>query len=618
MDGEVSTGEITRLPEHVANQIAAGEVVQRPASVVKELLENAIDAGATIISLDVVDAGKQRICVTDNGRGMGAEDAQLCFERHATSKISAVEDLLSLVTKGFRGEALSSIASVAQVTLKTRREGDPLGLEVQADGGVVAPPQACIAEVGSRMEVRNLFFNVPARRNFLKSDGVELRHIIDEFHRLALPHPEISFVMRHGGKDLFNLPASGLRQRVVHIFGPRYDPRLVPVEESTDVVKLSGFVGKPEHAKRTRGEQFLFVNGRFIKHPAFHGAILRAMEGLLLPGQFPFYVLLLEVDPARIDVNIHPTKVEANFTEQREIVAILQAAVKRGLGRFQVAPALDFNQETAFSLTMPEPGSVISEPQIKVDTSYNPFKVDRSPYGKQQTKSHAALRPDRIAAAQHFFDPAPGPFDSAALTSGTVTDPILGSPRPMFQLLDGWIVTTTRAGLLMVDPHRAHARILFDSYTDLAAEQSPAVSQQLLFPVTLECSSAHAGIVLEHLEMFRGYGFDLDHLGGSDFVVRGVPAEAMTFGNSPDPQHLIDGMLAEIDEVGSVDEVAMRSRAAAGLAKSTAISNGKSLTDVEMRDLIDRLFACSEPGRDPWGRPTIATFDRDVIAARFS
>jgi DNA mismatch repair protein MutL len=607
MDGQVSSAEIARLPEHVANQIAAGEVVQRPASVAKELLENAIDAGATEISLDVVDAGRTRICVSDNGRGMGPEDAEFCFERHATSKISSADDLLSLVTKGFRGEALSSIASVAQVTLKTRRPSDELAVEINVDGGVVSSPRACTAEPGSRMEVRNLFYNVPARRNFLKSDAVEMRHLIDEFHRVALPHPEISFVMRHGGKALFNLPAGALRQRVVHIFGPRYDQRLVPIDESTDVVGLSGFVGKPEHAKRTRGEQFLFVNGRFIKHPAFHSAIMRAMDGLLLPGQFPFYVLFLEVNPARIDVNIHPTKVEANFTEQREIVAILGAAVKRGLGRFQVAPALDFDQETAFTLTTPAPGSIISEPQIKVDANFNPFTVERRPAGHAANaastgspRSHDALRPDRIAATQNFFEPV--------LASFAESPPA----RPMFQLFDGWIVTTTKAGLVMIDQHRAHARILFDTYT-----ASAAVSQQLLFPASLECPAAQAGIVLENLDMFRSYGFDLDHLGGADFVVRGIPQDALAYGNSPEPQQLIDDMLAEIDEFGSLDEEAMRSRAAAGLAKSAAIKKGKSLTAVEMRDLIDRLFACEEPGRDPWGRPTIVTFDRDMIAARF-
>ncbi len=375
--GTMTDTRIQRLPEHVANQIAAGEVVQRPASVVKELMENALDAGASRIVVELKDAGRNRIVVEDDGMGMGQEDAALCFERHATSKLRSADDLLALATMGFRGEALASIASIARVELLTRRAEDEMGVRMVVEGGEHQPVEPTPCAVGTRMVVKHLFFNVPARRNFLKSDPVELRHAIDEFQRIALAHPECAFRLSHNGGELFSLPVGTLRQRLVRVFGAKYDERLVPVEERTDVVSLTGFVGKPEFARRTRGEQFLFVNGRFIKHPPFHGAVMRAMEGLLTPGQFPLYALFLEVDAARVDVNIHPTKVEAKFQEQRPIVAILKAAVKRGLGRFHVAPSLDFDAETAFDIAPPKPGQEVEEPKIQLNPDYNPFHSDQ-------------------------------------------------------------------------------------------------------------------------------------------------------------------------------------------------------------------------------------------------
>lgn len=634
---------IEQLPDHVANQIAAGEVVQRPASVVKELMENALDAGATKVVVDLKDAGRNRIAVSDDGSGMGAVDAEACFGRHATSKLRSADDLLSLATMGFRGEALSSVASIARVELRTRREGDPTGTEVVMEGGEHLGTEPVTCEPGTRMTVKRLFYNVPARRNFLKSDQVELRHCIDEFQRLALAHPELSFVLRHNGSELFELPAGALRHRIVRIFGGRYDERLVPVEEQTDVVGLRGFVGKPEFARRTRGEQFLFVNGRFIRHGAFHGAVMRAMEGLLTPGQFPLYVLFLQVDPSRVDVNIHPTKVEAKFQEDRAIVAILHAAVKRALGRFHVAPSLDFDTETAFDIAPPKPGQEVEEPRIQLNPDYNPF-LEYGPSGKSGDGGQSrpwsggqgsgvrggAMAPgrDRIAATRRFFESGdraveeegsdkarmvfsevPGQQIEAGPSTGTGFD----EQRPLFQLYGGWIVTATRSGLVLVDQHRAHTRILYERFSGMAQQLMGGHAQQLLFPEILEVGQADAALLEDAMPALSRLGFNLEPMGGGKVKVLGLPSEAA----DGDPQMLVDAVLQELRDAGAVDAEMRASRAMAGVARGAAVPSGRTLTRTEMLDVVDGLFACQEPDRDPWGRPTIATFDREAVASRF-
>jgi len=646
---------IAQLPEHVANQIAAGEVVQRPASVVKELMENALDAGAHRIVVELKDAGRNLIAVSDDGSGMGPEDAAACFGRHATSKLRSTDDLLALSTMGFRGEALASIASIARVELKTRRSEDELGIEVVMEGGDrhSATPVAC--EVGTRMTVKRLFYNVPARRNFLKSDQVELRHCIDEFQRVALAHADMSFVLRHNGGELFDLPAGSLRQRIVRIFGGKYDERLVPVEERTDVVALQGFVGKPEFARRTRGEQFLFVNGRFIRHGAFHGAVMRAMEGLLSPGQFPLYVLFLEVDPSRVDVNIHPTKVEAKFQEDRAIVAILHAAVKRGLGRFHVAPSLDFDAENAFDIAPPKPGQEVEEPKIQLDPGYNPFnpsgagKADTGGSGGGSTSAAtgpSALRGfggqdrdrARIAATHRFFESGadsqsdqaanPAAVDRSDSASRLVfsevgavhTEPLptMGSgfdeQRPLFQLFGGWIVTATRSGMVLVDQHRAHTRILYERFAGMAQQTLTGHAQQLLFPAELEVGAADVALLQDARSALSGLGFNIEMTDDAGVVrVVGLPSDAA----EGDPAALVDAVLEELRDAGEIDEDLRASRAMAGVARGAAVPAGRTLTRAEMRDVVDGLFACQEPDRDPWGRPTIATFDREAVASWF-
>ena len=648
---------IVQLPEHVANQIAAGEVVQRPASVVKELMENALDAGAQRIVVELKDAGRNRISVSDDGSGMGEGDAEACFGRHATSKLRSTDDLLSLATMGFRGEALASIASIARVELRTRREEEDMGVEVVMEGGERLSTEPVACEVGTRMTVKRLFYNVPARRNFLKSDPVELRHCIDEFQRVALAHADLSFVLRHNGSELFDLPAGSLRQRIVRIFGGKYDERLVPVEERTDVVGLQGFVGKPEFARRTRGEQFLFVNGRFIRHGAFHGAVMRAMEGLLTPGQFPLYVLFLEVDPSRVDVNIHPTKVEAKFQEDRAIVAILQAAVKRALGRFHVAPSLDFDTETAFDIAPPKPGQEVEEPRIQLDPDYNPFQTDgsggnaggqlsRTSGGTSSSSggafsgrfgSHQDRDRSRIEATRRFFEggPVSEPTPSEAQgrnsdevsarlvfseAAGSAPEPLptmgqgFDEQRPLFQLFGGWIVTATRSGLVLVDQHRAHTRILYERFAGMAQQLQSGHAQQLLFPAELEVGAADRALLEDAMPALAALGFNMeagDEVGVMKIL--GLPSDAA----EGDPASLVDAVLEELREAGEVDAELRASRAMAGVARGAAIPSGRTLTRTEMLDIVDGLFACQEPDRDPWGRPTIATFDREAVASRF-
>ena len=396
------TDIIQLLPDHVANQIAAGEVVQRPASVVKELLENAIDAGADDIKLIIKDAGKTLVQVIDNGKGMSVTDARLSFERHATSKIKSAEDLFQLNTKGFRGEALASIVAIAHVELKTKRPDDELGTAIEIEGSVVKSQEVTVTPTGTSVAVKNLFFNIPARRNFLKSDTVELRHITDEFHRVALAHPSIAFAFYHNGSELFNVPNENYRQRVVHIFGNKTNERLVPVEEDTEVLKISGFVGKPEYSKKTRSEQFFFVNQRFIKSPYLNHAISAAFEGLLKDGYHASYFLNLTVDPKTIDINIHPTKTEIKFDDEHTLYAILRSAVKHSLGQFNIAPVLDFEQQSSFDTPYSYKDKAGKAPTIEVDRSFNPFADEGSNSGNTSSKSSSTRTTFKSAPAANW------------------------------------------------------------------------------------------------------------------------------------------------------------------------------------------------------------------------
>ena len=494
-------GNIVQLSERVSNHIAAGEVVGRPASVVKELMENAVDAGAKEIAVVVVDAGRTLIQVVDNGKGMSADDAELCFKRHATSKISSADDLLALVTKGFRGEALASISAVAQVELKTRESLAEMGTRVVINGSDKGEIEEVACPEGTQFAVKNLFFNVPARRNFLKSDQIEIRHIIDEFQRVAMAHPDLSFRLQSNGSDLFSFKPGTLRQRVVAIFGSKYDERLVPLDETTDVVKIKGFVGKPSFSRKTRGEQFLFVNGRFIKHLLMHKAIMKAYEGVLMPGHFPLYTVFLEVDPQRIDVNIHPTKVEAKFEEDQAIFAILRSTIKRGLGKHNVAPSLDFDTELSISIAPLPSNKIIEEPQVRINPNYNPFKSSGGGGSVKPLGFDAGAF--EKASLEEFFD-----VETSETTEEIEAVESIEAPK-FFQFQNRFIVTQGE-NLIFIDARRAHQRILYEKYLNDVKGEAGELSQKLLFPEPVDLVEADTILLLGASEVLSKYGLVLE------------------------------------------------------------------------------------------------------------
>lgn len=610
---------IQLLPDHVANQIAAGEVIQRPASVVKELMENAVDAGADHIHLIVKDSGRALIQIIDNGCGMSPADARLAFERHATSKISAAEDLFRVRTKGFRGEALASIASVAQVELKTRQSDADLGTQVIIEGSDVKEVTPCQTAPGTSFAVKNLFFNVPARRQFLKSDQVEFKHILDEFQRVALAHPDIAFVMHHNATEVYHLVKGNFRQRIVGLFGQKFDERLVPVEEDTDVVRIGGFVGKPEFAKKGRGDQYFFVNGRFIKHPYLHHAVSGAFEGLLPEGKNPVYFINLEIDPSRIDVNIHPTKTEVKFREERAIYSILKSTVRRGLGKFQVAPTLDFEQESSFNIAPFDKNRPVIHPDVNVNTGYNPFATEAKPSsglagrmsggdrlpprGSEHWRDYyEALKPDG-ASVEKEENALKTEDDSEVDTTGA----------PIFQMGQAFIVTSIRSGMLCVDQQRAHERILFEQF--LQRQEQLTGGQTLLFPETRTLSAADHNLLVNALDALQSMGFDVENLGGRDVVIHALPAELA----DRDPSELLDSVLLALQnsELAEDAEGQLKQKVAIGLAKSGAIKRGKVLSETEMRDLVDRLFSCEVPAYSPTGKAAIVTFTPEELAVKF-
>jgi DNA mismatch repair protein MutL len=604
------SNRIERLPEHVANQIAAGEVIQRPAAAVKELIENAVDAGASRIEVRVKDAGRTLIQVIDNGEGMSESDAKICFERHATSKVRTADDLFQIATKGFRGEALASIAAIAQVELKTRRVDDEFGTKLVVEGSKQHAPEPCSTGVGTQFAVRNLFFNVPARRNFLKSDAVEMRHVVDEFQRIALAHEGIHFLLVHNDSELFNLRPASRRQRVVGVFGSKYDERLVPIEESTDVVAVEGFVGKPEFARRTRGEQFLFVNNRFIKHPSLHRAIVEAFEGLLSPSAHPLYVLFLTIDTHRVDVNIHPTKVEVKFEEDRAIQSLLRPAVRRGLGRFQVAPTLDFDQESSLNIAELVPGTEVVQPQVQINPNYNPFDAPEPRTKFPASNAWAGSRPasGMVDAWRDLYDELNPPAAPAPVQEGLETT---DAARALFFFRNRFIVTSIRSALLLIDARRAHQRVLYESLVEqLESVAAPAASSQtLLFPEVVALPTADSMQLLESSSWLQKLGLQLEP-DDAGVRVTGMPVEG-----EASSRDLIDAVLME--EAEEIDGISREERVAAAWAKRLAYRQGKNLGREEMEDLVDRLFACSTPALDPFGRPVIITFEDAEILERF-
>lgn len=601
---------ISLLPDHVANQIAAGEVVQRPASVVKELLENAIDAGATQIKLIVKDAGKSLIQVIDNGQGMSPFDARLCFERHATSKIKNADDLFNILTKGFRGEALASIAAVAQVELKTRQKDDAVAQRIEVDGGKFVQQSECQAPVGTSFSIKNLFFNIPARRNFLKEDSTELRHIIEEFERVALPHYNIHFILYSNNNELFNLPAAGLIQRIMGLFSHNLNQKLVPIEQNTDVVKISGYVGKPETAKKKRGEQYFFVNNRFIKSPYLNHAVYEAYRELIASDAHPAYYIFLEVDPKTIDVNIHPTKTEIKFIDDKTIYALLHSSVKRALGKANVGPSLDFEAEMSFNLDAPTHNKTITQPTVSYNPDYNPFKTKAYSGGTESQSSNNKKNweslydgfknsPEETPAQTTFSS------ETAELNNETIS-------YKAFQLAGKYIVTSFGQNAVLIDQQRAHERILYEHFLNIK-EQNPNSVQQMLFPIHMELSNNDFALIQGLKSEFNVLGFDLEPFGKNNIVINGTPAEL----GELNAQQMIEGIL-ESYKLNLLDKkIDMHDNLCRALAKNTCIKYGKSLDDTEMQTIISHLLNCNEPLYSPNGKPVMMEVEKEEIEKFF-
>lgn len=605
---------IQLLPDHVANQIAAGEVVQRPASVVKELLENAIDAGATTIKLLVKNAGKTLIQVIDDGKGMSVTDARLSFERHATSKIKVADDLFNLHTKGFRGEALASIAAIAHVEMKTKQASDELGTLLAIEGSTITSQEAVATPNGSSVAVKNLFFNIPARRNFLKSDTVELRHIIDEFHRVVLAHPSISFSMYHNGSDLFNLLKGNFRQRIVSTFGGKTNEKLVPVEETTEVLTLSGFVGKPEYSKKSRGEQFFFVNNRFIKSPYLNHAISSAFEGLLQPGKKPSYFLNLEVDPKCIDINIHPTKTEIKFDDEQTIYAILRAAVKHSLGQFSIAPILDFDRDKNLDTPYRFAGEQPTLPKVEVDRSFNPFSNSNpspSTYSKPATTAWESLYVG-LESKSNSDSLSQDNFESDEVTSSIFDDASEKRVQKTFQLHNKYIINTIKSGMLVIDQNRAHERILYEEF--LKTTVNEAVSQQLLFPLQLKFSATDYTILKDLKQNLESTGFVFSTFTAQSIELTGLPVGVKESEVHIVFEQLIHDIEHEVPDVNfSVSDLLSKS-----LAKSLAIKNGKKLEREEQEFIVNTLFSCKEPSISPANKTVFTTLKVEELDKKFN
>jgi|TARA_R100000479_G_scaffold51000_3_gene24206 DNA mismatch repair protein MutL len=614
------TDIIQLLPDHVANQIAAGEVVQRPASVVKELLENAIDAQATSIKLVVKDAGKTLIQVIDNGIGMSTTDARLSFERHATSKIKSADDLFNLHTKGFRGEALASIAAIAHVELKTKTEAAEIGTKITIEGSEVTEQEPEVVTKGTTISVKNLFYNIPARRNFLKSNNVETRHIIDEFHRVALAHPQIEFLMLHNGSDVFNLPSSNERQRIVNIFGNKMNEKLVPVSEETEMLKINGFVIKPEYAKKSRGEQFFFVNNRFIKSSYLHHAVNTAFEGLLKDGANPGYFLFLEVDTKSIDINIHPTKTEIKFDDEHAIYAMLRATIKHSLGQFSIAPVLDFEKDTGFDTPYEYSKKSPVAPTIDVDRDFNPFRGEPKqknitfPF-KREKKTSASW--ESLYTGLHDETATVDKNESIEFESEEVSGSLFETDqeenlRVTFQLQNKYIISPIKSGMLVVHQHLAHQRILYEELLKNITVQE-AVSQQLLFPLQLNFSNPDLVFLEDLKEQLEHTGFVFSEIKNGSVEISGIPVSIAESQVENVLTQLVKDIKEEVPDAGfSQNDLLAKS-----MAKNMAVKTGTPLKQEAQLHLVHQLFACKEPSVSPSNRPVLVTLDANDFDKKF-
>lgn len=592
------------LPNSVANQIAAGEVIQRPASAVKEMLENAIDSGADKIELVIKDAGKTLIQITDNGCGMSETDARLSFERHATSKISSVQDLSSIRTMGFRGEALASITAISHVEMKTKRHGAELGTHIIIEASEVKSQEFCQCPPGTTIMVKNIFFNIPARRKFLKSDNVELRNIIEEFQRIALANPEISFSLYNDRKIIFQLSPSNLKQRIVNIYNTTYNRRLIPVEESLNIVKVNGFIGKPEFARKQRGEQYFFVNKRFIRHPYLNHAVENAYDELLPEKSFPSYFLFLEIDPAIIDVNIHPTKTEIKFEDEKIIYSVLKSAVKAALGKFSITPAIDFDVEPLFDFPTRTKDASTKQPTVGFNPDYNPFEKRQAPLTPRQISNRDNW--DKMIPPKDFSfgKETDSNTDSVPkLIEDDNSDMAIQLPESNFlQLHRKYIITQVKSGLMIIDQQRAHERIMYERYLELLSKRV-TISQQVLFGVKISLSAGDSELLNEIMEDLNLLGFNIkaDKNKPFQYIAEGIPA-GTEIENVPDT---IDRILHNYKQGLIEFAQSKRVNLARSMAKNLSVKTGKVLQQAEMKTITEELFSCQAPEVSLDGEPTV-------------
>lgn len=605
--------KITLLPDNIANQIAAGEVIQRPASAVKELLENAVDAEATEIKLIITDAGKALLQVIDNGCGMSETDARMSFERHATSKIKSIDDLFHIRTMGFRGEALASIAAVAQVELKTKREEDETGVYIEVENSTVKKQEPIAAPVGTSIAMKNLFFNVPARRNFLKSNAAEMRHIIDEFTRVAMSFPQILFTLTANNQQIFHLESGSLKQRIVQLLGNNYNAKLVTVKEDTDYMNIYGFVGKPETAKKTRGDQYFFVNNRFIKSAYLNHAVMGAYQEMIPKDSFPAYVLFIDLDPAVVDVNVHPTKQEIKFEDEKIIYAFVQAAVKHALAQFSVTPTLDFDLDASIQQL-----SSISQPF----TEENKSAASSGSIFKGFTQKHQAHfieKSDRseLKHWKDFYEPVNSEKEEVSRDSNSET-PIHDSTFTIHQdveltqILNTYIVVPINNAFLLIHQQAAHERVLYEQLK-AASKDKPVAAQRSMFPSTLELSAADAAVMEEIIPDLQQLGYLIEPFGKNSFVIQGTPADVVQ-GNE---KYTIDILLEQYKHFSSDVKYSKREKLVRSLIRQQAIKTGTRLTEREMRKLLNDLFACEQSNVTVDGNPTYLEFKQEQLERMF-
>jgi DNA mismatch repair protein MutL len=600
------------LPDSVANQIAAGEVIQRPASVIKELVENSVDAGSTSVRVIVKDGGKTSIQVIDNGCGMSMTDARMCFERHATSKIHDAGDLFAIRTLGFRGEAMASVASIARVELLTRKHDLELGTALTISGSVVEDQGPVRCNPGTIFTVRNLFYNVPARRKFLKTNNAELKHIIYEFQRIALGNPGVEFQLESNDSEVYNLPATNLKQRIVHLFGKAMNQNLTQIDTETSLVRISGFIGKPENARHTPGEQFFFINSRFMKHPYFHKAVLSAYEKILPPETIPSYFIYLEADPDTIDINIHPTKTEIKFENELAIFQILMASTREALGRFNLIPSIDFNAEKAIEFPVPRRDDPVRAPEISYNRGYNPFDEEQRYSGPDHDRSDDNLQhweklytTEGLPVGDGLNSTDQSEQQQLSLGQQNHTDTFV-------QLKNKYILTPVKSGVMLIDQHRAHERILFERFIRSLAMNYP-LAQHTLFPETIELDQADYLILREIMDDLHTIGFDIRDFGSNSIVIGGYPGDS----HNENPRDLIEKFLEKYKSTEGDIKTGVREKIARSLASASAVGYGETLSPAAMQDLVDNLFACESPGYSPSGKLIISIIEIEELERKF-